>query len=98
MNALIVAVAAGLLMAGGVYLLTERHPFRRILGFSCMGHAVNVTLFEAGGVQGNPAFIDGTDITTMASPIPQSLVLTAVVIGLALVTLLAVTAFRQEHH
>ena len=98
MNPLFVAIATGALFAAGLYLLTDRHPFRRILGFTALGHAVNVTLFATGAVGGTPAFIDSdsVDPNALANPLPQALVLTAIVIGLAIVTLLAAIAFRQH--
>lgn len=95
MTAQLACLAAGVLLAIGVYLLTEPDTFRRILGIVCMGHAANVAMFVTGAVGAAPAFVgpEGVDPAALANPLPQALVLTAIVIGLCVVTLLAAIAF-----
>jgi len=90
-------LAAGSLLAIGVYLLTERDVFRRVLGVVCLSHAANVAMFVTGAVGGAPAFVgpDGPDPAQLANPLPQALVLTAIVIGLCVVTLLAAIAYSR---
>ncbi|MDP3232352.1 MAG: NADH-quinone oxidoreductase subunit K [Myxococcales bacterium] len=96
MNFVIEALVAGVLFAAGVYLITDAHSFRRILGVIAIGHAINVTFFVTGKVSGRPAFVfDGTTPEALANPLPQALVLTAIVISLTVITLLAAIAFRK---
>ncbi len=75
------AVAVGLLVAGGVYLVLQRNLVRVILGFVLLGHAVNVLVLAAGGMdrRGLPLIGRG-DPASMADPLPQAFVLTAIVI------------------
>ncbi|TKJ18124.1 NADH-quinone oxidoreductase subunit K [Blastococcus sp. CCUG 61487] len=78
------AIAVGVLVAGGVYLVLQRGLLRVVLGFILLGHAVNVLLVAAGGLdrRGVP-LIGQSDPSTTADPLPQAFVLTAVVITFA---------------
>ncbi|SHN78651.1 multisubunit sodium/proton antiporter, MrpC subunit (TC 2.A.63.1) [Geodermatophilus obscurus] len=75
------AVAVGVLVAGGVYLVLQRNLVRVVLGFVLLGHAVNVLVLAAGGMdrRGLPLIGQG-DPATAADPLPQAFVLTAIVI------------------
>jgi multicomponent Na+:H+ antiporter subunit C len=75
------AVAVGVLVAGGVYLVLQRDLIRVVLGFVLLGHAVNVLVLAAGGMdrRGLPLIGQG-DPATAADPLPQAFVLTAIVI------------------
>ncbi|MCZ2816484.1 sodium:proton antiporter [Modestobacter sp. VKM Ac-2984] len=75
------ALVVGLLVAGGVFLLLRRGLLRIVLGFVLLGHAVNVLLVSAGGMQRRGAPLLGeTEADVAADPLPQAFVLTAVVI------------------
>lgn len=75
------AIAAGLLVAAGVYLLLQRGLVRVIIGFVLLGHAANIIVVAAGGMRlRDAALLDGADPATMADPLPQAFVLTAIVI------------------
>jgi multicomponent Na+:H+ antiporter subunit C len=75
------AVAVGVLVAGGVYLVLQQGLIRIVLGFVLLGHAVNVLLIAAGGMsrRGLPLIGQG-DPGDAADPLPQAFVLTAIVI------------------
>ncbi|MGY1709353.1 sodium:proton antiporter [Geodermatophilus sp. SYSU D00758] len=75
------AVAVGVLVAGGVYLVLHRGLVRVVIGFVLLGHGVNVLLLSAGGMdrRGLPLIGQG-DPRAAADPLPQAFVLTAVVI------------------
>ena len=75
------AIAVGLLVAGGVYLIVQRGLVRVIVGFILLGHAVNVLVLSAGGMarRGLPLIGQG-DPDQAADPLPQAFVLTAIVI------------------
>ncbi len=75
------AIAVGLLVAGGVYLILQRGLVRVIIGFILLGHAVNVLVLSAGGMarRGLPLIGQG-DPDQAADPLPQAFVLTAIVI------------------
>jgi len=79
------AVAVGLLVAGGVYLILQRGLLRVVLGFVLLGHGVNVLVVAAGGMQRRAApLLDRTDPEVAADPLPQAFVLTAIVITFAI--------------
>jgi multicomponent K+:H+ antiporter subunit C len=78
---LLVASAIGILTAGGLYLTLRLRTFPVILGISLLTYAVNVFLFASGGltVGAPPILTDGVE--TYTDPLPQALVLTAIVIS-----------------
>lgn len=88
-----IAIAAGVLVAGAVYLFSRREMMRVIFGFVLLSHAVNLVLFAAGGTdrRGEPI---GTELdpALTADPLPQAFVLTAIVIAFAITILMIVLA------
>ena len=78
---LLVASAIGILTAGGLYLVLRLRTFPVILGMSLLTYAVNVFLFASGRltVGAPPILTDG--VSTYTDPLPQALVLTAIVIS-----------------
>ena len=92
---LLVASAIGILTAAGVYLVLRLRTFPVILGMSLLTYAVNVFLFASGRlVVGAPPIL--TDASSYTDPLPQALVLTAIVISFgmtAVVVILALAAF-----
>ncbi|NIZ14834.1 Na+/H+ antiporter subunit C [Phaeobacter sp. HF9A] len=80
---LLIASAVGLLTAAGIYLILRLRSFPVILGTSLLSYAVNVFLFATGRVVINaPPILNktATDVT-YTDPLPQALVLTAIVIS-----------------
>ncbi len=78
------ALCIGALVAGGVYLLLRARTFPIILGLGLLSYAVNLYLVGMGRlVVGRPAFSE-QGIPDPVDPIPQALVLTAIVIGFAM--------------
>lgn len=93
---LLVASAIGVLTAGGLYLTLRLRTFPVILGISLLTYAVNVFLFATGRltVGAPPILRDGVE--TYADPLPQALVLTAIVISFgmtAVVVMISLGAF-----
>jgi multicomponent Na+:H+ antiporter subunit C len=89
-------VAAGL-FGCGVYMVLSRHLVRMLLGLSLLTTAVNLVLFQAGRIRSAqpPLIREGADrLHESADPLPQALVLTAIVIGFALTVVLASLALR----
>jgi multicomponent Na+:H+ antiporter subunit C len=85
---ILLSALIGLLYAGGVYLILRRNIVKFIIGIIFLSNATNMLVFlSAGIVPGRPVFTD--DITQnmnqLADPLPQALVLTAIVIGLGVV-------------
>lgn len=86
-------VLIGVLFAVGTYLLMERSLTRVALGVGVLGNAVNV-LIVATGSQPNEAPIIGRS-GELTDPLPQALVLTAIVIGFALLSFVLALAWRN---
>jgi len=97
-----VAIAAGALVAAGVYLALSRSLLRMVIGISLMGFAANLVVLGAGRLGATePPIVPGGDTTlaaTAANPLPQALVLTAIVIGFSLTcfSLVLVLALKQR--
>ena len=91
----LVASAIGVLTAGGIYMMLRLRTFPVILGISLLTYAVNVFLFASGRLTNSaPPIL--TDATVYADPLPQALVLTAIVISFgmtAVVVMIALGAY-----
>ncbi|HAO34349.1 MAG TPA: Na+/H+ antiporter subunit C [Candidatus Competibacteraceae bacterium] len=80
---LLVSIAIGTLTAAGVYLLLRLRTFPVVLGLTLLSYAVNTFIFAAGRLMtGAPPVLGAAPV--MTDPLPQALVLTAIVIGFAL--------------
>jgi multicomponent Na+:H+ antiporter subunit C len=88
-----VAITAGLLVAGAVYLFSKREMLRVILGFILLGHGVNLILMAAGGTARRGAPFGTFESPEMAAdPLPQAFVLTAIVIAFSITIFMLVLA------
>jgi multicomponent Na+:H+ antiporter subunit C len=76
----VLPIVIGGLYAAGVYLLLDRSLTRVLLGFLLLGNATNLLLLSAGGPAGEPPFVGSAEPERMSDPLPQALVLTAIVI------------------
>lgn len=90
--------AIGVLVAAGVYLLLRARSFDMILGLTLLSYATNLLIFSAGRlVPGKPPVLREGIAPTLANhvdPIPQALVLTAIVISFAMTAVILVLAMR----
>ena len=89
-----VSILVGLMTTSGVYLILRRRTFPVMLGISMLGYAVNVFLFVSGRLTLNSGPLLGHGIEKFPDPLPQALVLTAIVIGFAMTAFLIVLALR----
>lgn len=93
---LLVASAIGILTAAGIYLVLRLRSFPVILGVSLLTYAVNVFLFASGRLTiGAPPILQ-KGVETYTDPLPQALVLTAIVISFgmtAVVVMIALGAY-----
>ena len=90
----LMAGTAAALFAIGTYLLLQRKLSRVIVGLGLLGHGANV-LFVNSGRRGLPPIIGQGNPREFADPLPQSLVLTAIVIGFGTTALLLALAYRS---
>ena len=93
----IFALVMGIGVAAGVYLALSRDLFRMIVGLSVIGAALNLLVFASGRLDSAapPIVVAGTQVlANAANPLPQALVLTAIVIGFALLCFSLVLVVR----
>ncbi|AEC19764.1 putative monovalent cation/H+ antiporter subunit C [Pusillimonas sp. T7-7] len=92
-------IAIGVMAGTAAYLLMSRNVLRMVLGLLLFGNAANLTLFVAGRLGSSlPPLIPGdqTTLAISANPLPQALVLTAIVISFSLVVF-TVVLLRKAH-
>ncbi|MGC4077852.1 MAG: Na+/H+ antiporter subunit C [Rubrivivax sp.] len=103
----VVSIAIGVLGGAGVWLLLRPRTFQVLIGLSLLSYAVNLFIFSVGSLAVNrePIVVPGVvpDLLNYTDPLPQSLVLTAIVIGFAttalfLVVLLALRGLSGGDH
>ncbi|MCU0888445.1 MAG: NADH-quinone oxidoreductase subunit K [Rubritepida sp.] len=101
---ILLALLFGVLLAAAIYLLLARSLPRIILGLLLLGNAANIAILAAGRVRGTapPLVTPGAEALAAgaANPLPQALVLTAIVISFGLtafVIVLAWATWRAEH-
>ena len=85
---ILLAVMTGFLYASGVYLILRRSLVKLIIGLVLLGNGVNLLMFLMGGLtKGKPPIIpesSNTIVEAYADPVPQALILTAIVISFGL--------------
>lgn len=93
---LLVSTGIGLVVACGIYLLLRPRSYAVVLGLTLIGYAVNVFIFAMGRLwSGAPPILRGEG--PFADPLPQALVLTAIVIGFATTGFVIELALRSRH-
>jgi multicomponent Na+:H+ antiporter subunit C len=89
------AILVGLLFAVAIYLLLRRSIVDLIFGLILLSHAANLLVFGGGRlVRGAPPLLDDPGQPAIADPLPQALVLTAIVIGFGIVAFAMVLVSR----
>lgn len=91
----IYAFCVGILTASAVYLTLRGRTFPVVVGLILLSYAVNLFLFASGRLQVNAAVVIGKS-PTYADPLPQALVLTAIVIGFAMTAFIVILAIRAR--
>ncbi len=104
---LVLAIGIGILVGSGVWLILRPRTYQVIIGLALLSYAVNLFIFSMGRLKTNAApVLSGAgeiDPAAFADPLPQALVLTAIVIGFAttalfLVVLLAARGLTGTDH
>lgn len=98
--ALLLAIASGVLFAAGIYMMLRRSLVKILVGLLLLGYAVNLLLFNSAElIPARPPLIplgSAQPPAVYADPIPQALILTAIVISFGL-TAFAVVLMRQVY-
>jgi multicomponent K+:H+ antiporter subunit C len=95
----VLSVAIGVLTACGVWLVLRTRTFQVIIGLTLLSYAVNLFIFSTGGLRiGAEPILNGAAGSPgqYADPLPQALVLTAIVIGFATTALLLVVVLAAR--
>lgn len=99
---IVVASSIGVLTAGGIYLILRLRAFSVILGISLLSYAVNVFLFATGRLVVNaPPILNKYGEASYSDPLPQALVLTAIVISFgmtAVLVMIALGSYLEADH
>ena len=107
MTALMLALLVGLLFACGTYLVLQRGQIKLVLGLGLFTHAINLALFGTGRLtRGAPPLVDGESVKAAGSaaalfaryadPLPQALILTAIVISFGMTAFIVMLIFRRD--
>ena len=85
--ATLLALVVGCLYAAGIYMMLRRSLFKLVLGLGLLSHGANLLIFTVGGLtRGQPPVVTpgaAVPAAPSADPLPQALILTAIVIGFA---------------
>jgi multicomponent K+:H+ antiporter subunit C len=96
----VVALAIGVIGGSGVYLLMRPRTFEVIMGLALVSYAVNLFIFSMGSLSlGDEPIVKAgvtADLAHYTDPIPQALVLTAIVIGFAMTALFLVVLLASR--
>jgi multicomponent K+:H+ antiporter subunit C len=100
MMELALSIAIGLLVAAGTWLTLRARSFDVVLGLTLLSYAINLAIFAMGRLApGKPPLVrEGTAgaLATHTDPLPQALVLTAIVISFAMTAVLLAIAVRSR--
>lgn len=100
MMLLVLAAVVSILFAGGIFLVLRQDLIKIVVGLALIGNAVNLAIFILGGWRVGSVPIIKADQTVLEStaidPVPQALILTAIVIGFAMQAFLLVLSRLQS--
>lgn len=92
---ILLPLVIGVLFSAGTYLILQRNILKLVLGLSLIGHGANMVLITSGWVgAGQVPILGRDDSLPFVDPLPQALVLTAIVIGFAALAFLLVISLR----
>jgi multicomponent Na+:H+ antiporter subunit C len=90
----LITILVGILVTVAVYLLLSRSLIRIIVGTAVLSHAVHLLLMVMGGLKKGSAPLLSENATSYSDPLPQALILTAIVISFAVTAFLLVLGYR----
>lgn len=91
---LLMSLVTGVLFATGTYLTLTRSLLRVVLGTALLGHGSYLLILTMGGLKTGAPPIVTPGVTAYTDPLPQALILTAIVIGFAVTAFVLVLAYR----
>jgi multicomponent Na+:H+ antiporter subunit C len=96
---LLTALVVGVLFSVGTYMLLSKNVLRVVLGTIVISYGINLMLLTSGQLKRGAAPVIDKGFAVYADPLPQALILTAIVINFAVTAFMFVLAYRtvQEH-
>jgi len=91
---IIMAIAAGILTMCAIYLILSKSILRIIIGTGLLSHAAHLLVMTMGGLKRGAAPVLKDGVTSYTDPLPQALVLTAIVISFGVTAFFLVLAYR----
>lgn len=92
---LLVAISIGVLTAGGLYLMLRMRSFAVIMGLTLLSYAVNIFIFVAGRLANDQVPIIDPAAMGYTDPLPQALVLTAIVISFGMTAVIVIMSLAS---
>ncbi len=95
-----IELTCGILVSIGMYLILENNFIRKVFGIVVLSTAINIVILACGRLNhATPAFISSSSVNGFANPLPQALILTAIVIGFGLLAFLCavIKALMADH-
>ncbi len=91
---ILLSLSVGLMMACGIWLVLRPRTFSVVLGITLIGYAVNALIFLGGRIDRTTPPLTLPGAQQLADPLPQALVLTAIVIGFGMTAYLVALALK----
>lgn len=91
---IIMTIVAGVLIATATYLMLSRSILRIIIGTALLSHGAHMLLLTMGGLKRGAAPLLGQEADAYSDPLPQALILTAIVIAFGVTSFILVLAYR----
>lgn len=93
---ILMSIAIGFLFTAAVYLMLSKSLIRIIVGTGLLSHGAHLLILTMGGLKGDapPVVAEGVSIADYIDPLPQALILTAIVISFAVTSFFLVLAYR----
>ncbi|KAA0944031.1 Na(+)/H(+) antiporter subunit C [Sporosarcina sp. ANT_H38] len=91
----IMAIVIGILFMAAVYLILSRSILKIIVGTGLLSHGAHLLILTMGGLGGTSPPVLANGVTDYADPLPQALILTAIVISFGVTAFILVLAYRS---
>jgi multicomponent Na+:H+ antiporter subunit C len=91
---LLMAIVIGILFMGATYLMLSKSILRIIIGTGLLSHGAHLLILTMGGLKGGSVPLLSDEAASYVDPLPQALILTAIVISFGVTSFLLVLAYR----
>lgn len=92
---LMMAIIVGILFTAAVYLILSRSLLKVILGTGLISHGAHLLILTMGGLGGESPPVISEGVTDFVDPLPQALILTAIVISFGVTAFILVASYRM---